>query len=277
MPLSVNRVSYHNIVFHVVKSQSKKLNAIEKALAILTSFTPYNQEMGNLEISKKLGFHKATVSRIFQDLVRHGFLTRNSQTKKFFLGPTVMDLARAANQSFKTDLVHIAKPFIDDLRNRFEETVILEVLSGQSTFMAYIAEGSRLVRLAGNVGDRVPSHASAGAKALLAFSSKETRELLLSGNFHRFTKKTITSREGLYRQFQEIRKSGVAFDQEEIDEGTGAAGSPVFNHEGSPIAAVVIAGPVQRINVDLDSPMILALKETAEKISSKLYYTKELL
>ncbi len=276
MPVAIMTVSYSNSVFYIMIHPDKKINSIEKALAILTSFTPYNQEMGNLEISQKLGLHKATVSRILQDLVKHGFLLRNSQTKKFLLGPSVMDLARAAKQSFKTNLVHIAIPFIDNLRNRFEETVILEVLSGQSTYMAYIAEGSRLVRLAGNVGDRVPSHASAGAKAVLAFSSKEIRELLLSGDFHGFTKKTITSRDILSRQFQEIQKSAVAFDLEEIDEGTGAAGSPVFNHEGSPVGAVVIAGPVQRINVELDSPMILALKETAEEISSRLRCTKEL-
>jgi IclR family transcriptional regulator, KDG regulon repressor len=276
MSSSAKRVLLYNILFYIVISQSTKLNAIEKALAILTSFIPYNQEMGNLEISRKLGFHKATVSRILQDLVRHGFLTRNSQTKKFFLGPKVMDLARAASQSFKTDLVNIARPFIDSLRNSFEETVILEVLSGQSTSMAYIAEGSRLVRLAGNVGDRVPSHASAGAKAILAFSSEETRKSLLSKEFYRFTKRTVTSREVLYRQFQEVHESGVAFDQEEIDEGTGAAGCPVFDHEGTPVAAVVIAGPVQRINIDLDSPMISELKATAEKISSQLHYVKKL-
>ena len=37
--------------------------------------------------------------------------------------------------------------------------------------MAYIAEGPRPVRLAGSIGDRLPIHAAAGAKAILAFQT----------------------------------------------------------------------------------------------------------
>jgi len=134
-----------------MRQDSSKINSIDKALMILTSFVPYNQEMGTMEISQKLGFHKATASRILQNLVKRRFLIQNPQTKKFILGPSVIDLARSVNLSLKTNLVHIAKPFVDDLRDRLKETVIFEVLSGETTFMAYIAEGPRLVRLAGPV------------------------------------------------------------------------------------------------------------------------------
>ena len=116
-----------------MRQKIEKANSIDKALAILSSFAPYNQEMGTVEIGQKLGFHKATVSRILKNLARHGYLTQNSQTKKFLLGPSVMDLFRAVNQSLKTNLVFIAKPFIDDLRDSLKETVILEVLTGEST------------------------------------------------------------------------------------------------------------------------------------------------
>lgn len=42
--------------------------------------------MGAIEISYKLGFHEATISRDIQNLVTNGFLTQNSQTKKWLLG-----------------------------------------------------------------------------------------------------------------------------------------------------------------------------------------------
>ena len=157
----------------MMRQDSPKKSSIDKALIILTSFVPYNQEMGTIEISHKLGFHKATASRILQNLVKRGFLIQNTETKKFMLGPSVINLSRAVSLSLKSNLVHIAKPFVDDLRDRLKETVIFEVLSGETTFMAYVAEGPRLVSLAGSIGDRVPLHASAGAKALLAFSPEE--------------------------------------------------------------------------------------------------------
>ncbi|MFH1124728.1 MAG: IclR family transcriptional regulator [Pseudomonadota bacterium] len=254
-----------------MRQSTQKVNAIDKALTILTAFTPYNQEMGTSEISQKLGFHKATVSRILFILTRQGFLRQSARTKKFVLGPAVINLARAVSQSLKTNLVQIAKPFIDELRDTLKETIILEVLSGESTFMAYIAEGPRLVRLAGSIGDRVPIHASAGAKAVLAFSMPETRESLLKVKLHRFTKHTITDRKALERQLAGIRKQGIAFDQEEIDEGTSAVAVPIFSHEGIPVAAVVVAGPSQRITGNSNGEMFSALKGIAAKISTELY------
>jgi len=252
----------------------EKVSAIDKALMILSSFTPYNEEMGTLEISQKLEFHKATVSRILQNLTKRGFLIQNSQTKKFVLGPAVMDLARAVNQSLRTNVVPIAKPFIDRLRDSLKETVILEILSGETTYMAYIAEGPRLVRLAGSMGDRVPIHASAGAKALLAFSPPDIKNRLLDIKLHRFTDFTITNKRELEKQLKKIRKDEIAFDKEEIDEGTSALGAPILNHDGIPLGAVVVAGPTQRISPKINSRMAKELKASAARISTQLHYVK---
>lgn len=259
-----------------MRQSGDKTTAIDKALLILNRFAPYNQELGTSEISQQLGLHKATVSRILITLARHGYLYQNPQTKKYVLGPAVTDLTRAVNQSLKNNLVQIAQPFIDDLRDSLKETVILEVLSGEHTFMAYIAEGPQLVRLAGNIGDRVPNHAAAGSKAIFAFSPPEIRRRLYNGDLERYTDNTITDPLKLHQQFKEIRIMGVSFDQEEIDEGTNAIGAPVFNHEGVPVASVVVAGPPQRINLEGQADMVSALRETAAMISARLHYKREM-
>jgi DNA-binding IclR family transcriptional regulator len=249
-----------------------KANAIDKALLILTSFLPYNKEMGTVEISQRLGLNKATASRILQTLTRHDFLSQNRETKKFGLGNTVVQLARAANQSVKADLIPIAKPFIDALREELKETVTLEVRSGKSIFMGYVAEGPQLLALAGNIGERVPAHAAAGAKAIVAFCSPQLRRELLGEELKRFTKNTLTDHETFAREVEKIRKEGIAFDREEVVEGTYAIGAPVFNHEAEPVAAVIVAAPRQRIARGGHSRMAEALRETARKISVCLHY-----
>lgn len=248
-----------------------KANSIDKALLILDCFLPYNKEMGTVEISQKLGFHKATVSRILGILAKRGLLSQNKETKKFVLGYTVVQLARAVNQSVKADLIPIAKPFIDALRGELKETVTLEVLSGKSIFMAYIAEGPQLLPLAGSIGDRVPAHAAAGAKAILAFSSPETRRAILGAELDCLTRNTITAPDAFAHEIEKIRVDGVAFDLEEVNEGTCAIGAAVFNHDREPVAAVVVAAPSQRIARRRNSRMAKALKETATKISRCLH------
>jgi DNA-binding IclR family transcriptional regulator len=250
-------------------------NSIDKALKILSSFAPYNQETGTVEISQKLGFHKATVSRILLNLARHGFLQQNAKTRKFILGPAIIPLTRAVNQSLKTNIIHIAKPFIDELRDLLEETVILEIISGEDTILAYIADGPhgpRMIRLAGDIGDRLPINAAAGAKAILAYSSQEFTDSLMKENMPGYTKNTITDPKTLKRQLEEIKKQGYSYDNEEIDEGTSSYGAPIFNHEKKPVAAVVVTGPSQRITLERRSRIIAPLMETASKISARLYY-----
>lgn len=251
---------------------SRKLNSIEKALEILLLFTPYNQELGTGEISRKLGIHKATASRILRTLTEKGFLRQDPESRKFTLGPAVSDLGRAYNNSLSANLVHLAKPYLEALRNDLGETVVLEILSGSSTVMAYVAEGPQRVRIAGTVGDRLPVHAAAGAKAILAFSTPEMVEKLLSGGMPRLTPNTITDPAAYRKELEKTRRRRYSVDREEIDVGINAIGTPIFDHNGDPVAAVVVAGPAQRVTGKRGSPMVRRVMKTAEEITRILHY-----
>lgn len=253
-----------------MKQKPRKITSVEKTLAILLTFAPHNQELGTVEISKKLGLHKATVSRILLTLMRSAFLEQNPQTRKFRLGASILSLGSAARHSLKTNMVQIAKPHIDELRDTLKETIVLEVLSGKSTFMAYIAEGPQRVRIAGTVGDRLPIHAAAGAKSIMAFSPPEITDNLLNQEMPSLTPNTITNQRIFKHQLKAIRHQGFSYDNEEIDIGISAVGAPIFNHEKKPVAAVVVAGPSQRVSWNVDSPIVSQVKDTAAKISTQL-------
>lgn len=59
---------------------------------ILMIFTRHSDEMGTVELSQKLGFHPAMVSRILQILRKKGFLQNNKRTPKFSLGSSAFEL-----------------------------------------------------------------------------------------------------------------------------------------------------------------------------------------
>jgi DNA-binding IclR family transcriptional regulator len=191
------------------------------------------------------------------------------------LGPVAVDIGQAVNQALRTNLLFIAKPFIDTLRDELKETITLEVTTSNRVFMAYIAEGPQLVRLAGRVGEIVPINAAAGAKAILAFSPRDIISKFLDVEFQQYTPNTITSKKQFLAQLDDVRSQGYALDIEEIAFGTVAIAVPVFNHEAIPVASLIVAGPPQRIPVENDSAMISALKTTAEKISAQLFYSKD--
>jgi DNA-binding IclR family transcriptional regulator len=116
-------------------------------------------------------------------------------------------------------------------------------------------------------------HVAAGAKAILAFSTQEIRDRLLSKEFKRFTANTIIERDILLKQFDEIRKTGVSFDIGEHDIDVHAIGAPILNIEGRAVASIVIAGFPKNIDIDRDSEMVSDVKAAALAISRQLYYS----
>ena len=150
-------------------------------MKIFMAFIPQNQELSTTELSDKLGFHKATVSRTLQIFTRYNFLMQNPQTKKYMLGGALIHLGTIARNSFLTTLVNIAKPYIDNLRETLRETVAMEVLAGDNYYMVYVAEGPQHVRIAATVGEMLPKHAAAGAKVILSSLYRATRKFERGG------------------------------------------------------------------------------------------------
>ena len=254
---------------------SNSHQSLERALSILLSFESQNKELGTVELSHKLDIHKSTISRLLMVLKNHGFIRQNPLSKKYYLGPSILRLSQSINRAFETNIVQIAKPFIDDTCETLKETVILEVNSGNSMVVVYIAEGLQPVRLAGNVGDRLPLHAAAGGKAFLAFCPEEQQNSLTDRNLRGYTKNTITDHKEFLLRLTEIKKQGFAYDKEELGDGTWAIGAPILNYEGKPVASVVIAGPSQRMADIHKKSIIPVLLDLARKISEQLYYKKD--
>ena len=253
-----------------MKQKGESLSSAEKVLKILMAFTPYNQEMGTLELSDKLAMHKSTVSRLLHMLASNGFLQQDSATKKYRLGKSAAEIGSAVINSLNSSIVTIAQPFLHELCNAVGESVALEVLSRDSVILAHELQGSEHIRFSFKLGEKVALHVAAGAKAILAFSSEEFVRSCLEGKLTRYTPNTITSRKVLRDQLEAIRHRGVAFDLGERYVDVYAMGAPVFNHEKKPVAAVVIAGPDFRMRAQMESPTVDLLKETAARISAQL-------
>lgn len=54
----------------LMKAKNEHYNAIEKVLKILLDFVPNNNNIGTINLSNKLGFHKATVNRALHALLQ---------------------------------------------------------------------------------------------------------------------------------------------------------------------------------------------------------------
>jgi len=256
-----------------MQKKTKTHHSVSKALEILKLFIPNNQEKPTTLIAKRLDLNTSTVSRLLGVLATHGFLTQNPDTKRYSLGKIALDLGKSLQQSMSEQIVLIAKPFIDQLRNTLELDVGFELMVHRETILVYRALGPQDFKAKYTIGQRLPVHISAGARAIMAYLSKESAEAMLKGPLIKMTPHTIVDKEVLLEKLSEFRREGVAFDMGELDEDYLQIGAPVFNYGKEPIAAVVAGIRTNNANgADLKEKVINQVKETAHKISSAMFY-----
>lgn len=236
------------------------------------SFAPQNKEVRTTDLSQLLGYNLATVSRILQILKRLGFLHKNPRTKLFRLGPTISQLAAAISRSMRTEIIQIAKPHVDLLCESVGTTVNIEVLSSKTSVIAYTVHGNGPLQVPHDIGEPLPAHASAGSKAILAFSSPETVAGIVKEGMPGFTDYTITDPVAFQKELDRIRKRGYAIDRQELHIGLVAVAAPIFNLEDEVVAAITVIGPKYELGDIVDSALADQVKRAAQNISSELYH-----
>ncbi|MCK4767689.1 MAG: helix-turn-helix domain-containing protein, partial [Desulfobacula sp.] len=105
-----------------------KAPIVKKALRILKAVANTNQGMRISDISSQLDISKSTVHGITAALEEQGALKRDSITKRYVIGLTLIELGKMANA--KIDLIKIARPHMEELMEQCQETVFLGLRNG---------------------------------------------------------------------------------------------------------------------------------------------------
>lgn len=245
------------------------MQSVKRAIAILKAFSLEKPERGVGELSRQMGLHKSTVSRLMATLEEGGLLARDPETQRYRLG---LDLIGLAAQVLNyTDVREIARPLLRQLASDCQESVNLVVLDGgQVMNLDQFVAPARQVKNIGRVGRRMWAHCTAAGKVLLAHLPPEELDLALTGELESFTSRTITDPAHLRRELSQIRAQGYAIVQEELEEGLNAAAAPIYDHTAKVAAAISVAGPAYRVTPERFPELIRQLVSTANQISERL-------
>ncbi len=208
-------------------------------LALLTSFDEIRTELGVTEMARLLGVHKSTASRLAATLERAGLLARYG--RRYRLGFEVIRLGTVALHSF--DLIASMQAAMDKLSRHTGETINLAVPAGSDILnVAEVPSTFILSCTGGWTGRRTKPHAVANGKVLLAYGA-----IPMPRQLERYTEHTITTREALAAELEGVRLDGYATAVAELEDGLVAVASPVFDADGTCVAALSISGPAYRM------------------------------
>lgn len=222
------------------------------------------------DLSKQLDAPKSSLLPLLRTLTERGYISHNDQGYR--LGTKVLELSSGLDT--ERDLRQLAHDHLVALRNQTDESTILARLTSDRKAVVYIdkVEGHHRILAAAKIGETRPLHATSSGKLLLAnMPAAEREETLNRLELTRFTDKTITDRQQLMAEIDDILRQGFCINIDQSVLGHCAIAAPIRDHWGEVIAACVLSAPTERVKDALPA-MTAALQTTAARISQQLGY-----
>lgn len=245
------------------------LTSVSNAARLLREFGKGQPQLGVSDLARRIGVAKSTAHRIVHTLAADGLLERVEGTGTYRLSVVMQVLGASAQTS---SLLHgAATPVLDELRNHTKETVQVGVLDGLEVVYVERRESPHTVRIWGRIGNRAPAHSTAAGKMLLAHLPEAALHARLDGaRLVRRTPYTVTSVDELRAELGRTRTRGWSENVNESEMGIASVGAPIRDHSGTVIAALTVAGPVQRVDGDDLRRFVRPVTEAAAQISRRL-------
>jgi len=255
------------------KETLRHVEAVLSALSLLDCFVS-KPVLSVKQLIEMTGLTRNRVMRLCGTLEKGGYLIQDLEARNFSLGFQIMVLGKAFDKN--NNLISMARPILKELAQKTGESASLYVLEGNHRLVLAREEGTQVIRYLVAEGQRLPIHAGASGKILLAFSPEDVTSRLINGRkLTRFTPHTLTDPKLLKAELAQVRAAGYAFSHSERATDAASFSAPVFNHENGLVGAISIGGPVTRFTPVNRSSYLAQVLKAAEKLSTRLGWKKE--
>ena len=252
------------------------IQTVSNALRLLEAFGD-TDELGVSELSRRLELHKNNVFRLLATLQQSGYVEQSSNTDRYRLGSACLELGHAFARHHT--LVRRARPILEELVRKVGETAHLAQLRENEVVHLDGVLADRRVLTALRIGERMPAHATALGKALLALGDPRVRDAwnreVVGDGLTPLTDATLADVHALGREFDAVAEAGFAVDREESERGMCCVAAPVRDQHGEVVAAISISGPSFRLTEtvmagDLGRAVIAAAAQLSQELGARL-------
>ena len=189
----------------------------DRTLTVLEHLAVARRRLTLAELAAALGIPKSSLHGLLRTLKARGWVSTDESGLRFGLG--VRALLVGTSYLATDDIVLLADRHLDELNATLAETVHLGRMDADQIVYLAKKDAPHPLRLVSMVGGRLPSHATAMGKALLAELSDAEVTALLPARLARLTEHTVTSRAALLTELATIRGRGHSEDREESSDG----------------------------------------------------------
>ena len=236
-----------------------------KVIAILMTFTEGSVH-SLTELARLAGVPISTAHRLATELAAWGILDR-TEDGGYRVG---LPLRMMGTRSWTAPSIQERAPrMMEDLSIATRTEVRLGIFGGLDVVYVEKPVGRHPVT-AFSANAALPAHATAMGKALLAFSSPRTVDLVVAQGLPQYTQYTLHTPDRLRRALAVTRLTRLAVSRRELDPGSSAVAAPVFGAGGQVVAALELTVRDLRSDLQVMQP---ALMVAARSLSRELATT----
>jgi DNA-binding IclR family transcriptional regulator len=242
-------------------------STVAKAIGILDILaSKADFGIGLSELSAMINMPKSSTHRYLVTLQELGLAERKNGNG-FCLGTKVIELA--GSFLVHSDLRNESQAILNELAEKTGETIHLALPSG--TEVVYIAkvESKHALGMSSHIGARLPMYCTALGKAILAFGSNDRVLEVIAEPLKPRTPNSIISAKALEADLALTRARGYAIDGEENEVGIICVGAPIFDFTATPIAAISISVPRDRMDQEHCTILGQLVHQAAQMVSRR--------
>lgn len=249
-----------------LKGRVEHVQSLERGLAVLSAFTAREAALTISQVAERTSLSRATARRLLLTLEKLGYV--ESTRREFSLTPAVLDLAKPF--AGPIDPWGFAKPYLQSLTDRLEESASIAVLDGTDILYVARTPTRRLMTLAVTVGTRLPAHATSKGRVLLAFLPEAELEAYFRRSaIEPYTDRTVVEEAELRSILAGIRAEGWAIVDQQLEEGLCSVAAPIIEPSGRVSAALSVCAHAGRVDPHtLRTEFLPLVLETARRISA---------
>lgn len=214
------------------------------------------------EIATTIPMAKSSVSNLLVTLEAAG-MVRRSQSG-WTLAYKALELGQSVLAS--TDLVAEFRRVVASMPYLRADTTLLAVLDGIDVLYLARHDGQQQVRLASDIGRRLPAVVTSLGKAMLASLPQDEleRRLATVGVMPRPTRRSHRTVDDLRRDIDAIRKRGYAVDDEQNTIGVTCFGVALASDQPTAVSTTLLSN---RITPDLQNHIVQELGQLAAQLT----------
>jgi len=225
--------------------EGKSVKSVETLFDIIEFI--YQEDGATIsEAASGLEYAKSTIHRHLSTLERRGYVVNEDG---YYVGLRFLEFGEDARKRRRA--YQLAKEKVEELAGETDERAQFLVEEHGEAVYLHRAVGDHAVRTDPGIGKRIPLHATASGKAILAAMPPETASRIVEQtSFEAVTDKTIINPDVLYDKLERIRERGYAFNRQENLVGLHAVGVPINGPDGGVIGGLSVSGPSHRFTAE---------------------------